>query len=99
MKLMFTLMDEYALRFIEYFKNEDSSNVELKDTFTRNAIDVIATTAFGIECDSFSNKINEFYLMGKGLINTTGLRSLMFLAFVSFPKLMKVILNCYLLIH
>lgn len=92
MKLMFTLMDECSQRFAEYFKKQgkDSFEVELRDVFTRFTNDVIATTAFGIECNSLQNRTNEFYMMGKDITNFTGLRSLKFFALSMCPQLMKV---------
>lgn len=85
-------MDESALRFVNYFKDAEKNvlDVELKDAFSRFTNDVIATTAFGIECDSLRNKVNEFYLMGKDVTDFSGLRNLKFVAYSFFPRLMKV---------
>lgn len=85
-------MNDAALRFVQYFKNQNKSavEVELKDTSTRFTNDVIATTAFGIECDSLKYKLNEFYLMGKKITDFTGLRNFIFLLFSVCPHLMKV---------
>lgn len=93
MKQMFTLMDESALRFVQYFKNcdKDALDVELKDASSRFTNDIIATTAFGIECDSLENKTNEFYVMGKDITGAfNGLRGLIFFGFTLFPRVMKV---------
>jgi len=64
--------------------------VEMKDLFTRYTNDVIATSAFGIGCDSLKNPKNEFYEMGRGVTNFRGLRALIFLGYMISPKLMKV---------
>jgi len=64
--------------------------VEMKDLFTRYTNDVIATAAFGIECDSLSNPKNEFYEMGKNITNFGGVTTLIFFGYVVSPKLMKV---------
>jgi cytochrome P450 family 9 len=53
-------------------------SVEMKDLFTRYTNDVIATSAFGIRCDSLKNPKNEFYEMGKDITNFRGLRALIF---------------------
>lgn len=92
MKLMFTLMDDCAQRFATYFKKQgkDSLEVELKDVCSRFTNDVIATTAFGIECNSLEHRTNEFYMMGKDITNFTGWRSLKFFALSMCPRLMKV---------
>ena len=58
--------------------------------FTRYTNDVIATAAFGIECDSLSNPKNEFYEMGRDLTNIGGVRALTFFGYAFSPKLMKV---------
>ena len=64
--------------------------VEMKDLFTRYTNDVIATSAFGIECDSLSNPKNEFYEMGRDVTNFGGVRALIFFGYAFSPKLMKV---------
>ena len=65
--------------------------VEMKDLFTRYTNDVIATSAFGIECDSLSKPKNEFYEMGRDVTNFGGLRALiLFFGYTFSPKLMKV---------
>ena len=62
----------------------------MKDLFTRYTNDVIATSAFGIGCDSLKNPKNEFYEMGKDITNFRGFRSLIFFGYLMSPKLMKV---------
>jgi cytochrome P450 family 9 len=65
--------------------------VEMKDLFTRYTNDVIATSAFGISCDSLSNPGNEFYMMGKNLTNFRGIRAILIgFGYMFSPKLMQV---------
>jgi len=64
--------------------------VEMKDLFTRYTNDVIATSAFGIGCDSLKDPKNEFYEMGRDITNFRGLRALIFFGYMMSPKLMKV---------
>jgi hypothetical protein len=64
--------------------------VEMKDLFARYSNDVIATSAFGIECDSLKNPKNEFYEMGRNVTNNTGVRALIIFGYMMSPKLMKV---------
>jgi cytochrome P450 family 9 len=64
--------------------------VEMKDLFTRYTNDVIATSAFGIRCDSLNNPKNEFYEMGRDFTNFGGVRALIFIGYIVSPKLMKV---------
>ncbi|XP_069676206.1 cytochrome P450 9e2-like [Periplaneta americana] len=65
--------------------------VELKDLFTRYTNDVIATSAFGIGCDSLNKPKNEFYEMMKDLTNFGGVRALIVFAFMFSPKLVKML--------
>jgi cytochrome P450 family 9 len=64
--------------------------VEMKDLFTRYTNDVIATSAFGISCDSLNNPGNEFYVLRRDITNFRGIRSLIIFAYMFSPKLMKV---------
>jgi cytochrome P450 family 9 len=64
--------------------------VEMKDLFTRYTNDVIATSAFGIGCDSLNDPKNEFYVMGKNITNVGGVRALILFGYMISPKLMKV---------
>jgi hypothetical protein len=64
--------------------------VEMRDLLARYSNDVIATSAFGIECDSLKNPKNEFYEMGKDITNFRGVRALIFFGYMMSPKLMKV---------
>ncbi|XP_023717573.1 cytochrome P450 9e2 isoform X2 [Cryptotermes secundus] len=79
---------------IEGCKIEREGNilaVEMKDLFTRYTNDVIATSAFGISCDSLNNPGNEFYGMGRDFTNFSGIRALIFLGYLFSPKLMKLL--------
>ncbi|GLH10330.1 Cytochrome p450 9e2, partial [Gryllus bimaculatus] len=61
----------------------------MKQFFARFANDVIATSAFGIQVDSLAEPKNEFYLMGRDLTKTDGIKGLIFLGYVFLPKLME----------
>ncbi|KAF2885200.1 hypothetical protein ILUMI_20975 [Ignelater luminosus] len=92
MRAMFVLMDECADQFIKHFKKQNGViSLELKDTFTRFANDVIGTTAFGVTCDSLKDRNNDFYAMGKELTTFTGLQLLKFSGFIFSPKLMSLL--------
>ena len=62
----------------------------MRDLFTRYTNDVIATSAFGIGCDSLNSPKNEFYEMGRNLTNIGGVRALIIFGYMMSPKLMKV---------
>ncbi|KAF2887568.1 hypothetical protein ILUMI_18605, partial [Ignelater luminosus] len=80
LRIMFGLMKDCTKQLINYFQKQDGMvTVEMKDTFRRLANDLIATTAFGITCDSLKNPENEFFIMGRDVTDFTGFRSLLFL--------------------
>jgi cytochrome P450 family 9 len=91
MRIMYTLMEECAQQFVQYFqtKTDDVVELEMKDTFSRYANDVIATTAFGVKCDSLKDK-DEFYRMGQDATNFEGWRMLKFFVLCISPKLTQV---------
>ncbi|XP_023717578.1 cytochrome P450 9e2-like [Cryptotermes secundus] len=79
---------------IEGCKIEREGNilaVEMKDFFTRYTNDVIATSAFGISCDSLSHPGNEFYLLGRDVTDFSGLRAMKLFGYMFSPKLMKLL--------
>ncbi|GLH10340.1 Probable cytochrome P450 304a1 [Gryllus bimaculatus] len=96
MRALFDLISQcghQSARFLEQRCRElpEEANgvyeLEFKDFFTRFANDVIATSAFGVECDSFGQPDNEFYQMGKTITNFGGLRGIIMLLFSLAPKL------------
>lgn len=94
MKTMFGLMNDCAKQFVKYFEEQgdDIIQAEMKDTFTRFTNDVIATTTFGITCDSLRDPNNEFYLMGKEATHSGGgmIDMIKFLFISVLPKLSRV---------
>lgn len=72
------------------FTDRGLIELEMKDTFTRNGNDVIASTAFGLKVDSLKDDTNEFYRMGKEATDFAGFQYIKILLFTSFPKFMKV---------
>lgn len=98
MKMMFSLVQEYAGNFTRYFQeainssdHKDTIEIEMKDIFTRYTNDVIATAGFGINCNSLRDKNNEFFKAGKKATNINGLRNMVKLILLgSFLKLTKV---------
>ncbi|KAL3273877.1 hypothetical protein HHI36_015303 [Cryptolaemus montrouzieri] len=93
MRQMFVLVQKCAEDFVTYFDQNSSDiiEVELKDTFTRYTNDIIASTAFGIQCDSLGNPQNEFYVRGKQTTNFSGFwRNLKFMLVLISPWLGKL---------
>ncbi|XP_014221649.1 cytochrome P450 9e2-like [Trichogramma pretiosum] len=67
MRAMFVLMSKCADTFSRTLlqTRADSPAIDMKDTFTRYANDVIASCAFGFEVDSLKDPDNEFYVNGR----------------------------------
>lgn len=91
---MFVLMSQCAEDFVEFFLKDDSKviEVDVTDALSRYANDVIATTAFGVKCDSLKDRNNEFYFMGNEAANVfKGIRgTVTMIIFMMFPKIAKV---------
>ncbi|KAF5287162.1 hypothetical protein FQA39_LY16040 [Lamprigera yunnana] len=80
LRSMFVLMRECAKRFSKHFlEQSDLVEVELKDSLTRFANDVLAITAYGYNCDSLSDPNNEFYIMAKNVGSFNGQKKIAFL--------------------
>lgn len=91
MKAMFTLMSECAKGFVEHFvkKGDNLEAMEMKDVFTRYTNDVIATCAFGHQCNSLEERENEFYMMGKKATSFHGMQKIKMMLFQIFPGVLK----------
>lgn len=94
MKTMFVLISQCAEDFVKFFIKDDDKivDVDVSDVIARYTNDVIATTAFGIKCDSLRDRENEFYLMGKeaASIFKGTLGVIKVLTFMMFPTIAKV---------
>lgn len=96
MRSMFQLMNEVAQGSLEYLKKQkevyskEGFEFEIKDFITRFTNDIIASTAFGLQVNSYVDKDNEFYKMGKKVTTFTFLQNLKFMMVAHFKKLMKV---------
>ncbi|KAF5288518.1 hypothetical protein FQA39_LY15386 [Lamprigera yunnana] len=91
MKQMFQLMEECVTQLVDHFKsqNEDIS-LEVQDVFTRITNDIIATCAFGIQCNSLKNRDNEFYVMGREASDFSGFKALKLVGHGISSTLMKL---------
>ncbi|KAG4072707.1 hypothetical protein HA402_001819 [Bradysia odoriphaga] len=95
MRQMFELIAECTDGVVEHFlkkvKCGEKINLEMKDFFTRYANDVIASCAFGLKVNSFTEPQNEFYTNGKYLLNFTGLKQLLkMLAMFQMPTVARI---------
>lgn len=94
MKKMFSLMVEASKQFIDYFDKQDENliSLEMKDTYTRFANDVIASCTFGVKVDSLNDRENDFYVRCKEVTSFTGVwKSIKFFLYVISPFVAKVL--------
>lgn len=95
MRTIFQLITECSQQFVDYFTKEirekGKVEIEMKDVFTRYTNDVIATSAFGITCDSLTQQENEFYMIGKKSTTFSTLSFLKMIGYLISPGLMKVV--------
>ncbi|KAH8417476.1 hypothetical protein KR222_000725 [Zaprionus bogoriensis] len=95
MRQMFQLMDLVAKEAVDCLKRDkppkDNIELDLKDFCTRFTNDVIASTAFGLQVNSFKDPDNTFYMLGKKMTKFTGIQNLKFLLFSSSRQLFKLL--------
>lgn len=66
---------------------EKSDLVEVRDMMGKFTTDVIGTTAFGIDCNSFTDPNSEFYQMGQGAFENPNFLARFLMN--SYPKIAK----------
>lgn len=93
MRLMFDLVADCSDQVSKHFlqKSTDSNETKLildmKDLFSRFTNDVIATCSFGIHVDSLQHPENEFFTMGKNVMNFNQVTALIkIIIFKLMPK-------------
>ncbi|XP_046385905.1 cytochrome P450 6k1-like [Ischnura elegans] len=97
MKAIYPLIGEVCNNLRAYLsKNSDAAGpagyeVELKDICARYTTDVVASVAFGLQCDSINNPENEFRKMGKKFMQPSPYNALMFLILFELPWLNKIL--------
>lgn len=93
MRSMFELMHKSTSAFIKQLNTKlatDGNVIELKDTFTRQTSDIIATCAFGLDVNSMRDRDNEFYQTGKKITNFDGMQGVKLLLFDCIPTIMRL---------
>ncbi|XP_034488363.1 probable cytochrome P450 9f2 [Drosophila innubila] len=90
MRQMFQLMDLVANDSLQCLKSDqyskDGFEVDIKDYFTRFTNDVIASTVFGLQVNSFKVRKNIFFMLGKKLTELTILQNIKFFLFTRSKK-------------
>lgn len=95
LKNMFTSL-EFAGKSMQTYLNSELPEkgykiLEMKDVLTRYAADIIASSIFGIEVNSFTDPKNEFYMV-RELANDPGiLNALLTAAFFLCPSIVRVL--------
>nr|WET52700.1 cytochrome P450 [Phaedon brassicae] len=92
MKSMYFLIKEAADNFVNHLHNhsEDVVQLEMKNAYSKFANDVIATCAFGVQCDSLKNDKNEFFVMGSGISQPKGFAVFRSIFAAFFPHFFEI---------
>ncbi|XP_065372226.1 probable cytochrome P450 9f2 [Calliphora vicina] len=98
MRQMFKLIVLEIEESMQYLKDEiNNSNaedkgleVDIKDFTSRLTVDIIASTAFGLEVNSFKNRNNEFYTKAQKAINFTPMQQFKMFIMELLPKVAKI---------
>nr|AAL68260.1 RE06354p [Drosophila melanogaster] len=95
MRQMFQLMNQVAKEAVDCLKQDDSrvqeNELDMKDYCTRFTNDVIASTAFGLQVNSFKDRENTFYQMEKKLTTFTFLQNMKFILLFALKSLNKIL--------
>ncbi|XP_045448577.1 cytochrome P450 9e2-like [Melitaea cinxia] len=95
-KLMVPFMDEVGEKMIRALqkKIKDSDgyiDIDSKDLTSRYTNDVIASCAFGLKVDSYTDENNQFYEMGKAAVFVKLRQIILIFASSAFPFLIKIL--------
>ncbi|KAF5304088.1 hypothetical protein FQA39_LY01873 [Lamprigera yunnana] len=92
MKAMFNIVVQCSERFVNHFaKQKGVVTVEVMDAFTKFTNDVTTTCTLGLDCDSFKDERNEFYLNGKEAFDFTGWKVIRFFGNSLSPALVTLL--------
>lgn len=81
-----------ALTMKEQIKRGGDNEFEFKELTTKFTVDVIASCAFGIECNSFENPKNEFHKIAITATDFANFKTtLKFAGFLLVPEVMKAL--------
>lgn len=92
MRVMFDLVSEYGEEMIQTLLKQAKENgtveCEAKEFFSKYANDIISSVAFGYKINSFENPKNDFFVLGKSLMDFTSTKSIIRILFITIlPKL------------
>nr|AGE93533.1 cytochrome P450 CYP9T3 [Ips pini] len=76
MKFIFELLNKSCSQFAEHYASANGpTEVDMNDVSAMLTTDSIATSAYGIEVNSFKDPDNVFFMMSKNILNLTTFRS------------------------
>lgn len=94
MRLMFELVRDCALNSVAFLQHSSKQNetvsLEMGEFFSRYGSDVIASSAYGVNINSFQDKDNEFYVRGRHVSDTASpIYAIKFIVQRICPQIMK----------
>ncbi|VVC86596.1 unnamed protein product [Leptidea sinapis] len=90
MKLMMPLMLEISNNIVEYIKDHVEKEIDIDDVIRRYTNDVIASTAFGLQVNSFKDRNNEFYKAGQEFSKVPFHKRVLFMIAMLWPAVLKI---------
>lgn len=90
-KMMFQGVLDCAVQMVTYLQANAKEAVNVKEVFASYTIDTIGSCAFGIECNSFKQRDNPFYINGRKVFQSTGIEELTNIVIFGFPELAKAL--------
>lgn len=93
LKYMFSLISERGEQFAKHLlkENKDVITLDIKNSMTRYTNDVMASTMFGIKCDSLTEPKNEFYSLAQKSQDFSGFwKNVKLFGYFLLPELCKV---------
>lgn len=87
LKIMFPTFMDCATNLADYLKDRSSDPIEIRDIMARYTTDIIASVAFGYNCDSINDHDNVFRKMGAKVFKPTPKTALRALVTFFLPKI------------
>ncbi|XP_075973601.1 putative cytochrome P450 9f2 [Anticarsia gemmatalis] len=90
LKQMFPFMTQISNNIVDYLKDHQSEDVDVIDLMRRYAIDVIASTGFGLLINSVKERDNKFYTIGERAVHFDTSKRLYHFFTTQFPVVAKI---------
>ncbi|XP_026316950.1 cytochrome P450 9e2-like isoform X2 [Hyposmocoma kahamanoa] len=90
LKKMLPLMEHSAQKMVEFLKQYDKKDVEMKDTMGHLTLEVIGACAFGIKCDALDDENAHFVKVAEKFnYMTKSKKFLIFFVLIFMPKMFQ----------